>query len=338
MTNKIDKLLKAAIKSAVKNAEAVKIMDGAVSVRLNLGFARKWSKIGTRDAVEGTLAGGETDEILMGWLSKRNTIEVLTWVEAQASAAAEIKTIYLVNVTDGAVFAKEDGCTVERAMEIAFDSVAAIVGFGHIEFHPTEEGRRPSNGELVFRIVENSTPNIRGDEVLGHPNTVDHGCVLAFDAVPRYQDALDALEIIAHPVCAAATSEDVEPVQRAVEIVLETVPNSLDFDAEEDIGGILSKTPFKRIGSTVVLDRPEVVLVFRQPAVRGATASFRRKLVSQGREREEVRIIKDAGFFETPDGWTAFHDGAGPAVVQAFMDAGYATAIEGVFPLPSAPA
>jgi len=79
-----------------------------------------------------------------------------------------------------------------------------------------------------------------------------------------------------------------------------------------------------------------IILVFRTPATRGATASFRRRFpahVDGGRiDREKTNIIRNAGFSDSADGWISFADGAAQAVVAAFEDAGYEVVVEGAFP------
>ncbi|TBY57963.1 hypothetical protein E0H39_29540 [Rhizobium leguminosarum bv. viciae] len=81
----------------------------------------------------------------------------------------------------------------------------------------------------------------------------------------------------------------------------------------------------------------EIYLVFRTPATRGATASFRRRWrghlpVSLRVDGRTASIIKGAGFSNMPDGWTAFEDGAAERLVTDFKTAGYKVFVEGAYP------
>ncbi|RVM58880.1 hypothetical protein CN128_07475 [Sinorhizobium meliloti] len=81
----------------------------------------------------------------------------------------------------------------------------------------------------------------------------------------------------------------------------------------------------------------EIYLVFRTPAVRGATASFRRMWrcnvpVSLRVDGRTASIIKSAGFHNMPDGWTAFEEGAAERLVSDFEAAGYKVFVEGNYP------
>lgn len=73
----------------------------------------------------------------------------------------------------------------------------------------------------------------------------------------------------------------------------------------------------------------EIQLVFRTPATRGATASFRRRMRFDERS---ASIIKNAGFFNMTDAWTAFEDGAAERLVTDLKAAGYTVFVEGAYP------